>query len=1155
MRTRQAVACHGDRVAGVNGTLTDDQNARETALDASQSFVVQAPAGSGKTELLIQRLLTVLATADSPSEVLAITFTNKAAGEMRERLHSALLSATDLETPDSSALATRRRELALRVLERDRALGWRLLDDLNGVMIDTFDAFCARITGSAPVLSVAASSALASVSESLGTLYRQAAQDALFDDDSEVVVASRTLLSIAANRVDDVIDLIANLLGRRSQWLGQAVDTTDATVTQINARLQTEIDAELERLALRFNPLHRADIGALLAFTAETLLLSGKTDVAAERKAALADWTSGASTLSVSTWQSIASLLLTDKGELRKSKGVNKSGGFPLSTDAEFSSLTKSDRDEAKARMKALLDELSNEPTWISALAKVDHLPTAAAISEHAATLQATLIILKRAAAHLSILLREQGVTDFAGVASAALNVLHEEREAVLGALDARLRHVLVDEVQDTNPAQFALLTAITSDWSPGDGRTLFLVGDPMQSIYGFRDADVSLFALARTQGVGDIRLQPLTLSANYRSQPGVVEWVNDQLSRVFAQVGAWETAPVTFTAAVATRSVVERATPIIAHRAFANADDEAAHVADAISQITRDHPAESAAILVRTRSHAQATIAALIARRVPFTAREFARWEQRETIRDLLSLTFAIAHPSDRTALFSVLRSPWVGLTLATLAALAHYLDNAGRDAPSWQALAQDARWLSQIDGDEAQRVVDAYAAFKTAEARSWLSPLAEQVRASWQQLGGPSWCADADARDDAETFFAWLHENAPGGLLPPRQIVHDLLERQHRSFATSAATDNSDAGSVEILTIHKAKGLEWDHVYLVGIDHKQRGDARELARWRFVPTKDGTGERQVLVAARDSRKKLVGSVFDYVSQHTNAARAAEGKRLLYVAATRAKISLTLTRCNAALDPPSDSFAALLGDCADDRFEVPVRSTDKRLYLAKSLTRSTSPPSLFDTALIANPAYAAALADSEVAVVQSQLDARAEGVIGHLLFEGLALAMGSVGAGSFSPNAEVVARMLREEGADSGLTPMMGKRLTDWFATAAEREYVKFLFSPDHVEAVNEFSLAAPALTPGGAQTLRVDRTFVTVSGERWVVDFKFSEPPSSLADSSAWIDAEVERYRTQLRGYAQALLAWDTSRGKPRRVIAALYFPWLDRLVRVAI
>ncbi len=1136
----------------MNSTLLADQIAREMALDASHSFVVQAPAGSGKTELLIQRLLTVLATADSPSEVLAITFTNKAAGEMRERLHSALLSAIAPEAPDGSALATHRRALALRVLERDRALGWHLIDGLNSVTIDTFDAFCARITGSAPVLSVAASSALANVSESVGPLYRQAAQDALFDDDAEVVEASRTLLSLAANRVDGVIDLIANLLGRRSQWLGEAVDTTDAGVARINERLQAEIDAELARIAGRFNRLHQTDIGAMLAFTAETFSLLGKTEVAAEREAALADWTSGALSFTVSTWKCIADLLLTGSRELRKSAGINKSAGFPLGTDTDFSSLTKSERDEAKARMKALLDELTNESAWISALAKVDHLPTATAIAEHAHTLQATLIILKRAAAHLSILLRERGVTDFAGVASAALQVLQEERETVLGALDARLRHILVDEVQDTNPAQFVLLLAITSDWSPGDGRTLFLVGDPMQSIYGFRDADVSLFALAQSQGIGDIRLTPLTLTANYRSQPGIVDWVNDRLSVVFEKVGAWETTPVTFAAAVATRPVVERAAKIVERQAFAGDDDEGEHIAEAIQTIRRDYPAENIAILVRTRPHAQATIAALIARGVPFTAREFARWEQRETIRDLLALTFAIAHPSDRTAFFSVLRSPWVGLTLATLSALAQYLDNAGRDAPSWHALAANTPWLSQIQLDEAHRVAHAFAGFSTAQARAWLSPLAEQVRATWQQLGGPSWCADDDARDDAETFFAWLHVNAPGGLLPPRHVVHDLLDRQHRSFAAASATGSLGVGSVEILTIHKAKGLEWDHVFLVGIDRKQRGDARELARWRFVPAEDGSGERRVLVAARDSRKKLVGSVFDYVSQHTNAARAAEAKRLLYVAATRAKVTLTLTRCNAAFDPPVDSFSALLGDVADSRFEVPERSSDKRLLLSKSLIRSTNPHPFFDMALIINPAYPAALDDAEVAVAQRQFDARAEGVVGHLLFEGLAVAIASDGARSFSPNSAVVARMLREEGAAPDLLPVIAKRLVAWFAQADQLKHVKFLFSPDHLEAANELSLAPE---PSGTQveTLRLDRTFVTAGGERWVVDFKFSEPPALSGQSGEWIAAEVARYLAQLRGYVQALRAWDELRGTVRPVIAALYFPWLDQLVRV--
>ena len=154
---------------------------------------------------------------------------------------------------------------------------------------------------------------------------------------------------------------------------------------------------------------------------------------------------------------------------------------------------------------------------------------------------------------------------------------------------------------------------------------------------------------------------------------------------------------------------------------------------------------------------------------------------------------------------------------------------------------------------------------------------------------------------------------------------------------------------------------------------------------------------------------------------------------------------------------------------------------------------------------------------------------------------------MASASRASFSPNAEVVARILHEEGAAPELTPAMSKRLTDWFVTAAQRDNVKFLFSPDHLEAVNELSLSTGSAT----ETLRVDRTFVTASGERWVIDFKFSEP-SQADEPSEWIAIEVEHYRPQLRGYMQALRAWDESRGTPRPVVAALYFPWLDRLVR---
>ena len=1025
--------------------LRADQRARQQALDASESFIVQAPAGSGKTELLIQRLLTVLANADHPSEVLAITFTNKAAGEMRERLHSALAAASVPESDNLTPLEITRRNLAALVLQRDQERGWHLLDDLSAVLIDTFDAFCARITSRAPLVTVAAAGALAGIAESLAPLYREAACDALFDTD--IRASSEVLLTLAANRVDDVIDLIANLLGRRSQWLGEAVDTSDEAILRHTSRLLSDVRQELEAVSANLNSAHQQDVEKLLEFTATSLAFVGKDDLAAERAAAATDWSSGARVRSVATWRTLAAMLLTGTGELRKPGGVNKSSGFPKSDDKDFADISPKNRAEAKERMQSLIDELVKEPAFLRALSKTRHLPTSATIKEHAPLLKATLIVLRLAAANLILLLRERGVTDFGGVANAALHVLNEAREDVMAGLDARLKHVLVDEVQDTNPAQFALLTALVADWSAGDGRTLFLVGDPMQSIYGFRDADVGLFALAQTHGVSDVQLKRLTLSANYRSRPAVVEWVNVELARVFSHVGVWERSVVTFEPAVATREASTQAK--VLRLAFADATDEAQDIAQRVAVLQQQTPEETIAILVRSRSHADSIIAAFAEHNVAFVAREFARWTERETIRDLLSLTYAITHPSDRLALFSVLRSPWVGATLTTLAALASHLDGEGKSASAWRALEPEASWQTTLPSDELERIKIAYAAFSVAEARAWLSPLSERVQAAWQSLGGTATCVDADAREDADAFFAWLNVHAIGGQLPPRHIVDTLLNAERRSFSSANASANSSQKAVEILTIHKAKGLEWGHVFLPGIDRKQRGDSRDLAQWRFTSGEDGEegsmSNRSVLVVARDSRKKLEGSVYDYVSQHTSAARSAEVKRLLYVAVTRAKTTLTLTRCNVAKAPSTDSFSALLGDVADEQFEQPEPVADKRLRLEKSLTRWTTvndpawAPAVARTAL-QSPAYRASAENAELSVPQSQLNARAEGVVGHLLFEGLAASM-YAGLDAFSPNESAVKRQLLGESADDASAAQIAVRLASWFKTASQRD------------------------------------------------------------------------------------------------------------------
>ena len=137
--------------------IRDDEEAREQALDTGRSFIVQAPAGSGKTELLIQRYLRLLATVDEPEEVLAITFTRKAAAEMRERVIAALTTAAAGSRPDAPHLQITY-DAARSVIERDGARNWGLLELSQRFRILTLDAFNAGIARRLPVTSGLATS-------------------------------------------------------------------------------------------------------------------------------------------------------------------------------------------------------------------------------------------------------------------------------------------------------------------------------------------------------------------------------------------------------------------------------------------------------------------------------------------------------------------------------------------------------------------------------------------------------------------------------------------------------------------------------------------------------------------------------------------------------------------------------------------------------------------------------------------------------------------------------------------------------------------------------------------------------------------------------------------------------------------------------------
>lgn len=1125
--------------------MSQDHSARIAAIDTARSFIVQAPAGSGKTELLVQRMLALLAHASHPSEILAITFTKKAAGEMRERLLAALRSAQTDHAPTSSP-ERERWQLARAARARDSECNWRLLERPHLLSIDTFDAFSLRVLRASPYATEFRSAALANLEEDASALYREAARRSLLDlSDEAHARAVSTVLAALDNRVDDIIALLATLLSKRALWLDRVADDSEEAVAAMREAMVRCVEAEVAPLLNLWPTQETARVCALASFAADSLQSSdGETSSYALAASVVAAASLNRGEIeSIHEWRSLAGFLLTDTQWRRQ---FNKTQGFPTPKDKGLTDDEKQQRTEALASIKSLLADLQalpNSERLREALVTVQSLPDLDAIARQDAILRATLRLLKISASEMLMIERNRSMIDFSGVAMSARSALVNYRDEVYGRFEAAIAHILIDEYQDTNPSQTELVRSLVEDWQPGDGRTLFLVGDPMQSIYAFRDADVSLFADAWTRGIGNVALTPLTLTANYRSQPALVDWVNQTMGQVFvADRRSNASAPVAFAHAEAARQGKPHdASPM--QWQFESADDEAGAIIDDIDRVRQENPAATIAILVRARSHAAEVLSALRNAKTSFTAREIASWVDRPIVRDLLSLAYVIAQPADRLSWFAWLRSPMVGLTLDTIATLGTLQETERLVFP--QVLAAPSL-LDSVTDEERARIESAARALSDAEAQANHLTLAARVHRVFLACGGAMIAASEEAHIEVEEFLALLEREASDSLLPPREQFEAVVAGQKRSFSSASSKSGTPADvspPIEVLTMHKAKGLEWDYVYIPQLQKATGKDSRELIHWHFVRfSPENTAMKQnsssFLLAAKETRRSSANSVYDFVRSMNVQARNDELKRLLYVGCTRAKSRLILSISGEAKSSQTNTLAALLTWPEIEReASEALKSSDARparRVLGASLTRvplvntSLNHARIPHSDLGSQPIATSTANRENTAQISAAKNEIAFGIVGHKLIEGLAAAIG--GNREFSPSKEAIKRLLLSEGASRESIDGAADGLLAAFERMRKSTHFAFIHDARHQGGGNELALVQSA--SNGSKLIRMDRTFIDTDGVRWIVDYKF-------ADS-----AQVDAHRAQLESYRSALLKIEPS----RTIRCALYFPIQD-------
>jgi ATP-dependent exoDNAse (exonuclease V) beta subunit len=830
-----------------------DYKERQEALDVSHSFIVQAPAGSGKTELLIQRLLALLAVTERPEQILAITFTNKAAAEMRLRLLDALTMARDLPRPTEAHKSTTW-ELARAAYQRH---GDSLLNSPSQLAIQTIDSFNAALVRKMPWLS--RFGGVPQICTNPEPLYQKAVEQlfAKLDGGDKTALALQALLRHLDNRMTNVQALLVDMLGKRDQWLRFLVDQKAINPQQLQENLIRLCELRLQQLTSSLPVRLSDDIVACAVFAAQHHPQPKVADCLAVVSSPL---TSHFETLP--QWQALAELFLTQNDGLRKTISVRN--GFPAGKEHK----------QAKERMKELLSELAPCTDFIQRLAGVRKLPVKGYTEDQWQLIETLFEILPLLLFELWKVFCAQGETDFTEIALKAHQALGqaENPSDLLLKIDNDLKHILVDEFQDTSSMQYRLLETLTGGWCNGDGRTLFLVGDPMQSIYRFREAEVGLFlkSFEGFFGKNRLALTPLQLQCNFRSQKGIVEWVNKSFAQIFPQQTDGDRGAVSLALAVDVKPELLGLACCIYPQSERDDHAEALEVVNIINRARAENPQEKIAILVRSRSHLREILPQLRAVGLSYQAQDIDPLGSRPAALDLMHLCWALLHRGDRLSWLAVLRAPWCGLTLTDLQLLCDFAPQK-----TLPALLADEQAIARLNDDARGRLVRVGTLLLTALDQRGRLPLRHLVERTWYALGGAS-CYSQEGQSDAEQIFALIEELERGGELEDLNSLRDGIDRLFANFS-------GDSNAVQIMTIHKAKGLEFDTVILPGLGKNTGRVNAPLLRWQEHPTFNFL---LAPVAARGGDKD---PLYQMIGELEREKGELEDARLLYVAATRA--------------------------------------------------------------------------------------------------------------------------------------------------------------------------------------------------------------------------------------------------------------------------
>ncbi|WP_334118637.1 UvrD-helicase domain-containing protein [Limnobacter sp.] len=831
------------------------------ACNPANSVVVEACAGSGKTWLLTARLFRLLLDGARPDQILAITFTRKAAQEMQERLFGLLRECALLSDDKLSALLTERGAVANDAnLKKARALAGEVLTNSRGVTIDTFHGWFASLCQMAPLASG-------------------------FSRQSEPT--DQTLFWM-----DMAIDVFtANLLNEQSELL-QAFDTLALQMDRTVVR-QVLQHALTNRVACSLW-LHNSEAPPLNMVFGIDEGEQWPVEVLKNRNYR-EQWQQAARWLALGTAKQQGNAVEIEKALTALREGGDAGDVFEQLKAVCLTSKNEPSKTFSKptAAQKAAVDETEYVQT-LEGLAQ--QTAQALQLEKDQLDMQATAALAQLIEplfdTYKSIKL-EQGLCDFDDLEATALCMLmnDEQRAYMQQKLDTRVRHLLVDEFQDTNPVQWNILKLWLQDYSGDDKPSVFLVGDPKQSIYRFRRAEARLFNHARTWLVENFAAKTLESDSTRRCAQAVVDVVNN----VFEQGQTrGQTAFRAHTSLADGSDSTLRGLSIYPKLLKEEAGpDEAKRVVHTLQQWLGNGSIKNLSevmVLVRAHKSGVPLMSALREAGLAYTIKDKGERYTSQVWSDTIALLGFLNDPHANLHLLQLLRCPLIGLSSAQFQTLIHAGKTtqtttvwgtlevlAGQHEKPWVALhAQLSNWLG---------MARALPLFET------LSRVVADTQASEKYLNS----ASPRQRVMMAEHWDWLKAWALGlnkGRFPSLQQAFDEAVK----LQTYASSDSEGAASnpdvLRIMTVHSAKGLEADHVWLFDANSSPKpggSNAGLLIDWALGESHPNS----VTVMGNLSNTSPGRAAAQTIEQQ---AYADEEDHLLYVALTRARHSIHLS-------------------------------------------------------------------------------------------------------------------------------------------------------------------------------------------------------------------------------------------------------------------